>query len=285
MGPIEVSVVIPALNAVRTIGEQLDALASQVVDVGWEVLVIDNGSTDGTAALCREYEGTLPIRLLRCERPGTSAARNAGARGALGAKLLFCDADDRVAPGWVMAMRDALEVYDAVGGSIENQLLNQGRKHSAHHPEGLPVVAGFLPRSITANLGVRKEVWKVLGGFAEDYDYGSDDTEFSWRLQLASYTLGYAPAAVVHYRHRTTLRSVIIKAYRTGHSRGRLFREYHRHGMPRPRFLGAAARWVRIVGALPVAAVSTRVRWWWVDQAGAAAGRLVGSLRFGVRYL
>lgn len=280
------SVIIPVLNEAASIGTQLDALARQEVHEDWEVVVVDNGSTDDTVEVCRSFSASLPIRVVDCERPGTSAARNLGAATAEAGLLLFCDADDQVAPGWVRAMAAALERDDAVGGAIENDLLNGERPaHLSRHPDHLPVVAGFLPRAISANLAVRRTVFEQVGGFAEDYTYGSDDTEFCWRLQLAGFDLGYAPEAVVHYRHRSTLRSLAVKSYKANQSRGRLFRDYGAHGMPRPRLLGAAARWGRLVVSAPGVPFSPRVRWWWVEQAAGAAGRVSGSIRHGVVYL
>lgn len=279
------SVIIPVLNEAETIGTQLDALARQDAAVDGEVIVVDNGSTDDTVRVCRAYS-SLPIRVVVCERPGTSAARNLGAATATADLLLFCDADDQVAPGWVRAMVAGLEHHDAVGGAIENDLLNGDRPaYMPRHPDHLPVVAGFLPRAISANLAVRRAVFEQIGGFVEDYTYGSDDTEFCWRLQLAGFSLGYAPDAVVHYRHRSTLRSLAVKAYKANQSRGRLFRDYGPRGMPQPRLAGVAARWGRLVAAAPLAVLSPRVRWWWVEQAAGAAGRISGSVRHRVRYL
>jgi glycosyltransferase involved in cell wall biosynthesis len=282
-----VSVVIPALNAAGTLPAQLEALARQDVDVPWEVVVVDNGSTDGTLEVCRSYQGRVPgLRTISCPRPGTSAARNAGAAASSSELLLFCDADDEVAPGWVGAMVAALRTSDAVGGAIENDKLTTVQMpYMPRHPDHLPVVAGFLPRAITANLGVRRHVFDDVGGFAPDYDYGGPDTEFCWRLQLAGYRLAYAPDAVVHYRHRHTLRSVAVKAFRTGISRGRLYRDYGPRGMPRPRLAGVAVRWAGLVLAAPAAAVSPARRWRWVEQAAGAAGRVRGSWRFRVLYL
>ncbi|MFC7404882.1 glycosyltransferase family 2 protein [Georgenia alba] len=286
MTRVPVSVIIPALNAAETLPTQLDALAAQDVRGPWEVLVVDNGSTDATAEICEAYASRLPLRLLHCRLRGTSPARNTGAAQAQGELLLFCDADDEVAADWVEAMRTALESYDAVGGAVENDRLTEpGMPYVPRHPDHLPVVAGFLPRAITANLGVRHEVFDAVGGFAADYDYGGPDTEFCWRLQLAGYRLGYAPNAVVHYRHRHTFRSMAVKAYRTGRSRGRLFRDFGPSGMPRPRLAGVALRWARLVLTLPLLPFSAHRRWRWAEQASGAAGRVVGSARFRVLYL
>ncbi|MFD1506951.1 glycosyltransferase [Georgenia yuyongxinii] len=289
MAETAVSVVVPALDAAATIATQLDALAAQDADVGWEVVVVDNGSTDATVEVCRTYAAVLPsLRVISCTTPGTSAARNAGAAAAFGKLLLFCDADDQVAPGWLAAMTRALTHTDAdaAGGAIENDLLNPGSQpYLPRHPDHLPVVAGFLPRAITANLAVRRDAFEALGGFAPEYDYGGPDTEFCWRLQLAGFRLAYAPDAVVHYRHRHELRAVARKAYRTGISRGRLFRDYARHGMPRPRLVGVLVRWAGLAAQAPVALLSPRVRWRWTEQASAAAGRVSGSVRFRVLYL
>lgn len=287
MGGVTISVIIPALNAGKVIGAQLTALAAQVVDEPWEVIVVDNASVDDTRDVCHRFQRDFPeLRVVTCERPGTGAARNAGAAAAHGDLLLLCDADDEVGPDWVATMAAALRHHDAVGGRIENDVLSPGRPaYLPRHPDELSVVAGFLPRALTANLGVRRDVFAAVGGFDEEYDYGCGDTEFSWRLQLASHKLVYEPLAVVHYRHRDSFTGVAVKAYRTGRSRGRLFRDYGDQGMPRPSVMGAAYRWLALVVWLPVALISKPRRWWWMDQAAGAAGRVSGSVRFGVRYL
>ncbi|WP_165372918.1 glycosyltransferase family 2 protein [Pengzhenrongella frigida] len=284
MANVVASVIIPARDAAATIGEQLAGLALQDATVAWEVVVVDNGSGDETVAIARSFADRLPLlTVTSCARPGANAARNVGASVAAGQFLLYCDADDVVAPGWVAAMVDALATYDVVGGLIDNDSLGTGAMQ--RHPPGVPVAAGFLPRAITANLGVRRAAWEHVGGFAEDYEYGCTDTEFCWRLQLAGYAIGYADGAVVAYRHRGTLRSAAKKAYLTGRARGRLFRDFHPFGMPRPRLAGVAVRWARIVVVTPLVPFSRRARWWWAVEAAGAAGRVAGSRKFGVRYL
>ncbi len=283
---IAVSVVIPAHNASATLAVQLDALTKQTTDLEWEVIVVDNGSTDDTPEIARSYADRLAIRVVSCPEPGVNAARNMGGSVARGSLLLYCDADDWVYPDWVSAMVCALRHHDAAGGSIDSDSLNVDLKGgpSYRYPARLGRAAGFLPAALGASLGVRRTVWAALGGFDSQYTYGSTDTEFCWRLQLAGHTLGYAAEAVVAYRHRATLKSIAVKAYRTGSSRARLFRDFRVHGMPRPRLIGAVARWISLLSSIPLMPFSYRIRRWWVSTSAAAVGRVVGSVVFRVPY-
>jgi glycosyltransferase involved in cell wall biosynthesis len=287
MDEIAVSVVIPAHNASATLAVQLDALTRQTAEFGWEVIVVDNGSTDETSAIARSYADRLVVRVVSCTQPGANAARNVGGSVARGSLLLYCDADDRVCPDWISAMACALRHHDAAGGAIDNDSLNVDLKRGPlyRYPARLNLAAGFLPAALGANLGVRKNVWAALGGFDPNYTYGSTDTEFCWRLQLAGHTLGYATDAVVAYRHRATLRSIAVKAYLTGRSRAHLFQDFRVHGMPRPRLTGAMSRWASLLVSIPLMPFSRRLQRWWVSSSAAAVGRIVGSVVFRVRYL
>lgn len=278
------SVIIPVRNAARTLPDQLAALAGQDADIAWELLVIDNGSSDETPQIIRDYADRLPrVRSLRCERAGANAARNTGAGQARGDHLLFCDADDVVHVSWVRTLSAALEEHDAAGGRLDNDTFPPG--HMPRHPDGLPVTGGFLPRAITANLGVRRYIWEEVGGFCEDYEYGSTDTEFCWRVQLAGHELHYAPAAVVAYRHRSTLRSAARKSYLTGQAHVRLYRDFRESGMSRSTWPRTIGRWGRLALMAPRAAVSVHYRWTWVRDVAQTWGRVVGSTRLGLRYL
>ena len=93
-----VSVVIPARNAAATLDAALDSLHAQTMP-DWEAIVVDNGSTDGTATVAHTHAARDPrVRLLRAEAGGASAARNAALAIARGRHLLFLDADDWIAP-------------------------------------------------------------------------------------------------------------------------------------------------------------------------------------------
>ena len=128
--------VIPAYNAAATLAEQLEALAGQQYEDDWEVVIADNGSTDGTADIARRYLPRFKALTLVDGGPrrGHSAPRNAGAKAARGELLAFCDADDIVAPGWLQAMADAARHYDLIGGWLDVRALNDDSTRSWHRP-------------------------------------------------------------------------------------------------------------------------------------------------------
>ncbi len=220
----DVSVVIPALNAAHTLGVQLDALAAQVTGRSFEVLVADNGSTDGTRDLVEGYRDRLPgVRWIDASaRTGSNVARNTGIAAARSDLVLLCDADDEVDPHWLEAMAVALETADGVGGRLDRVKLNDAYIENwgtPHGHNGVVAQLGFLPRPIGANAGLRKTVWERLGGFDETYVRGGTETEFFWRLQLEGFSLVEVPDALVHYRMRSSFKAGVRQMYIWGRQR------------------------------------------------------------------
>lgn len=219
--PVALSVVIAAYQAEATIGEQLDALAAQRVPFRWEVVVADNGSTDGTVALARSYADRLPVRVVDASaRRGAGAARNVGVTAARAPLVAFCDADDVVAEGWLAAMHDALHEHAFVAGTFEGRRLNDeaalrsrvlpqqdGLQESAHLPG--------LRHAGAGNMGLRTDVFRAVGGFDPGALY-LEDTDLCWRVQLAGVPLVHLPAAVVHVR----LRGGLVSSARQGYDYG-----------------------------------------------------------------
>lgn len=113
---MELSVIISAHNEERYLPAQLDALMAQDWDGEWEVIVVDNRSTDATAQIVADHAARDPrIRLVAAhERAGQSYGRNVGARAAEGTNLAFCDADDIVGAGWLAAIGDGLRQHEVV---------------------------------------------------------------------------------------------------------------------------------------------------------------------------
>ena len=123
MTSFALTVVIPAYNEAPRIERQLGALATQRYDGPWEVVVGDNGSTDDTRARAEAWRDRLPVRVVDAShRRGAAAARNQAVAHAAGDGLLFCDADDAVADGWLEAHAAALGNGDLVAGAIAYRL-------------------------------------------------------------------------------------------------------------------------------------------------------------------
>lgn len=215
----DTTVVIPAFNAASTLADQLAALEAQSFRGAWEILVCDNGSTDGTPGVVREWQPRLPgLRLVHAsERRGSSHARNVGAAAAAGEVLLFCDADDVVSERWVEAMVEGLSRADAVGGAAARELHNArvADRGAVTPPLWSQPPLPWLPAASSYSLGVRTAAFEAVGGFDESLRIG-EDLDLCWRLQLAGYSLGACPAAVVHVRDRPTLRGIWRQAYGYG---------------------------------------------------------------------
>lgn len=274
-----VSVIIPARDAELTIATQLAATCSQAAPAPFEVLVVDNGSVDGTADVVRRLAATNPqIRLTSGPlAPNRSAARNLGAAEAHGEVLLFCDADDIVEPGWMRALVQALEHHPVVTG-----VLVRARHGEATADDAAPTSTGF--RGITclgsANFAISRSLLLDVGGFSPDFRHRVD-VELSCRL-LARHgvQVRVEPAARVLYVRRATLRSEarqhfwwsvadvhIQKTYRGSIDFEYSWRNSVKHWLLAiPRLVAAAARGRDISG--PTLTLASLV------------GRLVGSIRY-----
>ncbi|MUL36453.1 glycosyltransferase [Gloeocapsopsis dulcis] len=215
---MNISVIIPCYNAAKTIAVQLDALANQTW-TDWEIIVVDNGSTDESIAIVEKYQKQIPnLRLIHAsDRPGAAYARNVGVKAATGEALLFCDADDQVEPGWLSAMGKALLKYDFVAGQFDYTQLNepwlvnsgifQVQKAGLSQYEFPP----YLPFAGSGNLGIKTALHQAVGGFNEDLIY-AEDTDYCFRVQLIGTQLHFIRDAVAQIRLRHTFKDI----YRQG---------------------------------------------------------------------
>lgn len=281
------TVVIPTHNAADTLGEQLAALASQVTDRSFEVIVVDNRCSDGSPEVAHSYADRFES--LRVEPAldgaGVSYARNAGTRSARGDRVLYCDADDVVRPGWLKAMTDALDSYDIVGGVNDVTRINSPRVQSlSWHPTttGLPTAMRYLPYAVGSNMGVRLAVWQELHGFDETYHGGHEEVDFAWRAQEAGHTIRFVPDAVIDYRLRDTVRGVMKQRYGYGRSYAQLYSRFQHAPITRHRLRREIRSLLSDLHALPRELLAGRGRMW---LAGAAwtTGRWRGSIESGVR--
>jgi len=285
IGERPVSVVIPCLDAAETLPEQLDALASQECTRTWEVVLVDNGSSDSTVEIAESYRGRIPtLRIVHEGNRGRHYACNAGARAANGENLIFVDGDDRVAEGFLQAMSDALEALPMVAARLDHAYFRTdfGTEMGQVQTDGLIDSLGFLPWASGAALGIRKSLFREIGGFGNQPF--CEDVDLSWRAQILGTSILFEPAAVLFYRQRASLRAMFRQHRNYGAAAALLYREYRRYGMPRRPGLTVAKDWFAVVRGLfghrsrSEQARATRRRARCLD-------RLIGSLRYGTFYL
>lgn len=291
--PPLISVVIPIKDSAGTIGEQLEALSRQTLDGHWEVIVSDNGSTDDLVSQIETWKTHLPdLRVVDSSAtPGAGAARNAGARAARAELLAFCDADDRVTPGWLAAMVEALQSHPLVAGAMDHETLNPGETtgwHFRSHVDSAPLGSRFKPYALSANMGVRRRVFEEAGGFPEDLEItggaAGEDMALSWALQLAGHDLHFEPSAVVSYRHRHSFGELWKQHVAYGYAETVLYRKFRGHGVPRSRLLSALRTYLRLLFRIN-RLLDARRRPGWLREAARRSGRLRGSIRERVLYL
>jgi glycosyltransferase involved in cell wall biosynthesis len=272
-----ITVVVPVRNAMPWLEDQLRALVAQECAGEWEVLVVDNGSTDQSTTVARRWaDRPGPVRWMDASGiPGPGAARNAGVRAARGDLLAFCDADDVVQPGWISALASALGDADVSAGVFDFWSLN-GRPPSALRPASTRQL-GFLPAGLGANLAVRRHAFEEVGGFAEELLIG-EDIDLCWRLQLRGFRFEVAPDAVVARREHPGFTPAFRHGSAYGLSGPALYRR-HRADGARPDLRGAARSWLWLIARLPLLLRRTDLRDQWAHAAGMRTGRLRGSLR------
>ena len=244
-----VSVIVCAYNAADTIDDCLTALGRvDYPDV--EVIVVDDGSTDDTAARAQAYPW---VRLIRIEQSGLSAARNAGLHAAEGDVLAYVDADVRVEPAWLAYLVQPFICSDAVAAGGPNVVppddpwFAQCVARSPGAPSHVLLddrVAEHVPG---CNFAVRRAALAAIGGFDRIFLRAGDDVDACWRLQERGGRIAFAPAALVWHHHRARLRA--FWRQQVGYGEGEAWLRDRHHGH---RFSRSGVAWRgRIYSALP----------------------------------
>jgi glucosyl-dolichyl phosphate glucuronosyltransferase len=208
-------------NRARSLAPAIESVAKQTLpqSVGWEMLVVDNNSSDETRKVVEDLQQLYPdrIRYLFESQQGISHARNSGIRNARGEVLAFIDDDETAGVDWLQNL--TAELFNAgwagAGGRIlplwncarPNWLSDQS--HFTLSPLALfdrGMEAGDLSESpFGANMAFRKEVFDVCGGFRTDLGrigtgmLSGEDSEFGRRVIAAGRRLRYEPTAVTHH--------------------------------------------------------------------------------------
>jgi glycosyltransferase involved in cell wall biosynthesis len=216
----DVSVVVPAFNASRTVKGAIASALGQV-GVTIEVIVADDGSTDDTCLIAESFGS--PVRVLRLSHSGLPAVcRNAGIRAARGEYVAFLDADDEWLPGKLAVQFEVLESKPATGLVCSNALrLVTGPQvvESPYFTEAqmrCGMVLCDLVRNnfvITSTAVVRNSALQVSGPFREDASVATAEDYDLWLRLAAYYEVVYLPAILAVYRDEPkTYRSTVSAA-------------------------------------------------------------------------
>lgn len=273
-----VSVIIPTRNASTTIERQLRAVCAQEVDVPFEVVVVDNGSTDETVQVVRRIIDLLSqVRLVDGPiHPSRSAARNVGAERAAGEVLVFCDADDVVESGWLQALVSAAKWQPVVTGALDRVDARTMRSEGLH--AGSTRYRGLLCLG-SANVAIVRDVFDQVGGFSEAFRHRVD-VELTCRLYLDGILVHPEPRAVVRYVRRPDLLAEVRQHFWWSVADVQIMKTYRGWIPLEYSWANSAKHWM-LVGPRLVRAAATRA-----DMTpalltlAALIGRLAGSLRY-----
>lgn len=203
---VKVSAIIPVFNGSATLRQAIDSVLHQR-GVDFELIVVDDGSTDSTPVIIESYGGS--IQRIRQSNKGPAAARNAGVRSARGEYLAFLDADDRWLagmlgrtaavldsdPDYVLAYGNLLLV-DSDGRSLAAQLIGE---EYAHAPSMDEILARMWPIMPSAAL-IRRAAFDACGGFVEEFRGAGFEDAYLWLRLRERGHFNYIPESLAVWR-------------------------------------------------------------------------------------
>ena len=203
-----VSVVVCTYNGSRTIRDCLDG-ASRLAYPDYEVIVVDDGSSDATAVIARQYD----CRLIQTENRGLASARNSGLAAATGDIIAYLDDDAYPDPDWLtyLAATFLRTGYAGVGGPNIAPPGDGPIAECVARAPGGPVHVLVTDREAEhipgCNMAFRKSCLDAIGGFDPQFRTAGDDVDVCWRLQERGWKLGFHPAAMVWHHRRNSVRA------------------------------------------------------------------------------
>lgn len=205
-----ISVVVCTYNGKRTIRHCLEGLR-RLEYPNYEVIVVNDGSTDGTGEIAKEYG----FKVITTENHGLSSARNTGWQSAKGEIVAYIDDDARPDPHWLtyLAATFLKTNHVGVGGPNIPPLDDDAIAACVANSPGGPihvlltdVEAEHIPG---CNMAFRRAALEAIGGFDHRFRIAGDDVDVCWRLQERGWTLGFSPAAMVWHHRRNSVKTYL----------------------------------------------------------------------------
>jgi glycosyltransferase involved in cell wall biosynthesis len=249
---IRVSAIIPVYNGSATLREAIDSVLEQTFR-GFELIVVDDGSTDTTPAIIESYGSRL--RAICQSNAGPAAARNEGIRAAQGDYLAFLDADDRWLPSMLdrtVAMLDSdrdcavaygnLLMVDSDGRSLATHLVGS---NFAHAPSMAEILTRMWPIMPSAAL-IRRSAFDACGGFVEEFRRAGFEDAFLWLMLREQGHFRYIPEVLAAWRFSWFPRPLKVQPDR--HDRQTFARlVQQRYGIDASRLVAARIRATRSI--------------------------------------
>jgi O-antigen biosynthesis protein len=199
-----VSVIVCTHEGAQTLPECLGGV-DRLTYPDFELIVVDDGSSDDSAAIARAHGATV----VEIDHRGLSAARNAGIARASGEIVAFLDDDAYPDPDWLHYLAASLGDHGGVGGPNippEDGLVAECVAAAPGGPIHVLTSDREAEHVPGCNMAFRKDALERIGGFDERFQVAGDDVDVCWRLQEAGWTLGFSAGAVVMHRRRDSVR-------------------------------------------------------------------------------
>jgi glycosyltransferase involved in cell wall biosynthesis len=213
----QVAVVIPVWNGEAVLGRCLDALMRQTLPrAAYQIIVVDNGSSDATRNIARSYAG---VELLEEKRPGSYVARNLGIGRVRAPITAFTDADCEPAPDWLEGILRAAAAnpgYGVLAGKIElfDEIVQEREVFGDYERLfSFPQAHAARGNCATANWASETALLKALGGFDAALKSGGD-RQMALRIRDSGHPLVYVPAMVVRHPVRASRAELVRKRQR-----------------------------------------------------------------------
>ncbi len=227
---MKVSIIVLVRNREKYIGSCLESLLAQDIEKdSFEIIAVDNGSTDRTAQIIRSY----PVKYLYLERPSISAARNLGINNSSAEYVAFLDSDSVADKNW---LKELLKGFDhpriaGCGGKIFSLDIEDRQRYNiwTKHKDFIECNKFCFPIILTGNAIFKKLLILEVGLFDDKslLELELEDTDISLRLHFYGYRFNYIDSAIVYHRIHTNVKDIFRKGYRHAQSYNILKRKYY----------------------------------------------------------